>query len=54
MTCHGDGIDPMSGQTFTSRMVTRTIGHDAHVWEMYSPGPGGEEVKWVEITYVRK
>jgi hypothetical protein len=54
LTCHGDGIDPMSGQTYTSRMVTKFVSDNEHVWEMYSPGPDGKEVKWVEITYVRK
>jgi len=54
MTCYGEGIDPMSGQKYTSRMVTRVVSPDEHVWEMYSPGPDGKEVKWVEITYVRK
>jgi hypothetical protein len=54
MTCYGDGVDPLTGMEYTTRMVTTIVNDDTHVWEMYSPGPDGKEVRWVEITYERQ
>ena len=54
LTCHGDGVDALTGMPYTSRMVTSIVNDDKHVWEMYSPGPDGKEVRWVEVTYERQ
>lgn len=44
--------DPMSGKPMTSKMVTRIVDDNQHVWEMYSTHEG-KEVKEMEVTYTR-
>ncbi|MEZ4388005.1 MAG: DUF1579 domain-containing protein [Candidatus Krumholzibacteriia bacterium] len=53
LVCHGDFVDAATGMTMTTRLVTRTISDDEHVFEMFGPGPGGDEVKWMEMRYTR-
>lgn len=53
MVMHGSYVDPLSGKETTTRMVTRMVSDDQTVFEMFGPGPTGNEVKWMEITYNR-
>jgi len=50
----GSWVEPVNKQTVTSRMVSRRIGPDAEVFEMYVPGPDGKEFRMMEITYTRQ
>jgi hypothetical protein len=53
-TMTGDFIDAATGRTMTARLVTTVIGEDEHRFEMYSPGPDGEDFRWVEMVYRRQ
>ena len=50
----GDASDPMTGKKTRYRLVTRFVNDNQHVFEMYSKGPNGKEMKIMEITYDRK
>ncbi len=52
LVCHGDFVDAATGETRTAKLVTRFL-DDHHVFEMWGPGPTGEMVKWMEMTYTR-
>ena len=55
MEVHMEMDDPMTGQTgLKMRGVTRILGEDKHVFEMYAPGPDGNEYKSMVITYTRQ
>jgi len=54
ITWTGETPDPVSGKKTSFRMVTRFIDDNQHIFEMYSKGPGGKEVKIMELTYNRK
>lgn len=52
LVCHGDFVDAATGETRTAKLITRFL-DDHHVFEMWGPGPTGEMVKWMEMTYTR-
>lgn len=52
-TMHSEMFDPMAGGNTKVRMVTRLTGNGSHVFEWYANGPGGKEMKAMEITYTR-
>jgi hypothetical protein len=56
MTCAYIGTyhDPITKKPQTSRMTSRWTDKDTEVFEMYGPGPGGEEFKMMEITYKKR
>jgi hypothetical protein len=53
MVCYGSYADAVTGKETRSRMVTRFVSDDQHVFEMWGPDASGKEVKWMEITYNR-
>ncbi len=53
LVCTGDFVDAATKMTMKARMVSRFISDDEHVFEMYGPGPTGDEVKWMEMHYTR-
>ncbi len=53
LVCRGSYADAMTGKDTACRMVSRFLGDDQHVFEMWGPDPTGTEVKWMEITYNR-
>ena len=53
LVCHGSFTDAVTGKEQTSRMVSRFLSDDQHVFEMWGPDPSGKEVKMMEITYNR-
>jgi hypothetical protein len=53
IVCHGEFVDPLSGAVQKSRLVTRLVSDDQHVFEMWGPDPSGKDTKWMEITYNR-
>ncbi len=53
LVCKGDFIDAATGQTQTATLVSREVDPDHHVFEMWSPGPDGQPVKWMEMDYTR-
>jgi hypothetical protein len=53
LTCKGDYIDPATGETVTATLISRIIDDDHHVFEMWSPGPDGQPMKWMEMDYRR-
>lgn len=46
--------DPMTGKQQSYRSTMKMVSADQYVFEMFGPGPGGKEVKQMEITYTRK
>lgn len=53
LVCRGEYVDPVTGETQTSTLVSRELGPDHSIFEMWGPGPSGEDVKWMEIEYER-
>jgi hypothetical protein len=49
----GTMSDPMSGKEVPYTMITTLTGNDSHKLEMWGPGPGGKEMKWMELVYTR-
>ncbi len=49
----GQMPDPMTGEAKSYRMVTRRLNKDRVVLEMYNEGPGGGEMKTMEMAYTR-
>ncbi len=47
-------LDPMTGTTKKVRLVTRLVSPDRHVFEWHEDGPGGRDVKTMEIEYTRR
>lgn len=45
--------DPMSGKEVPYTMTTTITGNDSHKVEMWGAGPGGKEMKWMELVYTR-
>lgn len=45
--------DPVSGKELSYMMVTTITGNDSHKVEMWGPGPGGKDMKWMELVYTR-
>ena len=50
----GSWHDPVSKQEVSSRMTSRWTSPTVEVFEMYGPGPDGEEHKMMEMTYTRR
>jgi len=53
MTFTSEVDDYMSGTRITVRTVLRIVDDDHHVFEMYVPGPDGEEFKNMVVKYSR-
>lgn len=53
LVCHGSYMDPLTKQVQNSTLVSRELGPDRSVFEMWGPGPDGQDVKWMEIEYAR-
>lgn len=49
----GTMSDPMSGQELPYTMITTITSNDSHKLEMWGPGPGGKDMKWMELVYTR-
>ncbi len=52
---HYEGMmsDPIAGKEVKSSMSITIKGPDAHVLEMWGPGPGGKKMKMMELSYTR-
>jgi len=50
----GQSSDPTTGRMARYRMVTSWPDDDHMTYEMFSAGPGGKEMKIMEINYTRK
>ena len=50
----GSWNDPITKGKITARMTTRWTDKDTQIFEMFGPGPKGEEMKMMEITYNRR
>jgi hypothetical protein len=53
-TFTGSWNDPVKKSPITARMTTRWTSATTQVFEMYTPGPDGKEMKMMEITYTKK
>lgn len=53
-TFTGSWHDPVSKQEVSARMTTRWTSPSVEVFEMYAPGPDGNEFKMMEMTYTRR
>jgi hypothetical protein len=45
--------DAMSGKEVPYSMNLAITDNDHHTLEMWGPGPGGKQVKWMELSYTR-
>ena len=56
MTLVGDGVDPATKAKFTQKMVTTSKDDGTRVFTLYMKfeGAGGDEVKFMEITYTKR
>jgi hypothetical protein len=54
LTLHREDLDPATNQKIKGRDVTRILGHDKHIVEMYKVMPDGKEFKMMEITVTRR
>lgn len=50
----GSWHDPVSKQEVSARMTTKWTSPTVEVFEMYGPGPDGEEYRMMEMTYTRR
>lgn len=50
----GSWNDPVTKGKVTARMTTKWTSPNVEVFEMYSPGPDGKEMKMMEITYTKR
>ncbi len=46
--------DPMMGKEVPYTMNMVIADNDHHKLEMWGPGPGGKEMKWMELSYTRE
>jgi hypothetical protein len=53
-TFTGSWNDPVSKGKINARMTTRWTSPTTEVFEMYTPGPDGKEMKMMAITYTRR
>jgi hypothetical protein len=53
-TFAGSWNDPVAKGPVQSRMTTKWTSPNVEIFEMYGPGPDGNETKMMEITYTRK
>ena len=49
----GEGTDPSTGKTWTSRSVVKIVDDNTFTMEMFAPGPDGKEFKMFEMTCKR-
>jgi hypothetical protein len=49
----GSMSDPMSGKAVPYTMNLAIADNDHHTLEMWGPGPGGKNMKWMELQYTR-
>jgi hypothetical protein len=54
ITMSGTMDDPMQKKSMPFKETIKVVDNDHHVFEMWSPGPGGKMFKMMEITYTRK
>jgi hypothetical protein len=54
MTYTGDGVDAATKARFTQKMVTVRKGDGGRVFTLYMKFEGGEETKFMEITYTKR
>lgn len=56
MTYEGEGVDPATKSKYTQKMVTTSKDDNTRVFTllMKSAETGGQEVKFMEVTYTRK
>jgi hypothetical protein len=45
--------DPMAGKEVPYSMTLTMTGNDSHTMEMWGPGPNGQNMKWMEMVYIR-
>jgi hypothetical protein len=50
----GSWNDPVTKGKTVARMTTKRISPTQELFEMYAPGPDGQEMKMLEITYTRR
>lgn len=50
----GSWNDPVTKGKITARMTSRWTSPTVELFEMYGPGPDGQEMKMMEITYTRQ
>jgi hypothetical protein len=53
-TFTGSWNDPVTKGKVNARMTTRWTSPNVEVFEMYTPGPDGKEMKMMEITYTKR
>ena len=53
-TFTGSWNDPVTKGKTTARMTTKWTSPNVEVFEMYTPGPDGKEMKMMEITYTKR
>lgn len=53
ITYKGMMTDPMAGKEVPYTMKMIITDNDNHKMEMWGPGPGGKEMKWMELSYAR-
>ena len=51
---HGESVDPVTGKTEMLEQIVRFDSDDKHVFEMFTVGEDGKEVKTMEIIYTKK
>ncbi len=56
MTFVGDGVDPATKAKYTQKMVTTAKDDGTRVFTLYMKfgGAGGDEVKFMEVTYTKR
>jgi hypothetical protein len=50
----GSMADPLTGKNSKYTMNMVVADNDHHTMEMWSPGPDGKDMKWMEISYTRR
>jgi hypothetical protein len=53
-TFNGSWNDPVKKGKINARMTTKWTDANTEVFEMYTPGPDGKEMKMMEITYTKR
>lgn len=53
-TYEGGYVDPMSGEKTATKETLKIINDDSFVWTLSGPGPDGQEMAMMEITYQRQ
>lgn len=53
-TFTGSWNDPVTKGKVNARMTTKWTSPNVEVFEMYTPGPDGKEMKMMEITYTKR